>query len=99
MTEENLSDIVQRETFGPVAVIQFSSDMDHALRLADGVKQGLMAGMVGGTSEEQRLFTNLVRAGILNITDGYVILPYESLVHASTAGGFCRKLQGLDLPG
>jgi acyl-CoA reductase-like NAD-dependent aldehyde dehydrogenase len=82
MTEENLSDIVQQETFGPVAVIQLSSDMDHALRLADGVKQGLMAGMVGGTSEEQRLFTNLVRAGILNIGSPFLSLD----MHAPFSG-------------
>jgi acyl-CoA reductase-like NAD-dependent aldehyde dehydrogenase/nicotinamidase-related amidase len=82
MTEENLSDIVQQETFGPVAVIQLSSNMDHALRLADGVKQGLVAGMVGGTSEEQRLFTNLVRAGILNIGSPFLSLD----MHAPFSG-------------
>ncbi len=66
-TDDNASDIVQQETFGPVAVIQVSEDMHHALQLADDVRQGLVAGMIGGTSVERRLFRDRTRAGILNI--------------------------------
>jgi acyl-CoA reductase-like NAD-dependent aldehyde dehydrogenase len=67
LAEDNQSDIVQQETFGPVAVIQVSEDMDHALELAEGVRQGLVAGLIGGTKAEQELFLDRVRAGILNI--------------------------------
>lgn len=75
VTDDNDSDIVQQETFGPVVVIQVSVDMDHALRLADGVSQGLVAGMVGGTAAERDLFQSRVSAGILNI--GSPVLPID----------------------
>lgn len=34
--------LVQRETFGPVAVIQIADSLDHAVALANGVEQGLV---------------------------------------------------------
>jgi acyl-CoA reductase-like NAD-dependent aldehyde dehydrogenase/nicotinamidase-related amidase len=67
VSDDNDSDIVQKETFGPVAVVQVSEDMQHALQLADGVRQGLVAGMIGGTSAERLLFRERIQAGILNI--------------------------------
>ncbi len=36
------SAIVQDESFGPVAVIQVADDLDHAIALANGVRQGLV---------------------------------------------------------
>lgn len=43
--DDPTSDIVQNELFGPVAVVQVSTSLDHALELANGVQQGLLVGV------------------------------------------------------
>ena len=75
LSEDNQADIVQQETFGPVAVIQLADDLHHALRLANDVRQGLVSGMIGGTTDEQALFLQSAQAGMLNI--GSPILPLD----------------------
>ena len=42
------SAIVQEETFGPVLVLERASSFDEALRLANGVRQGLVAALFAG---------------------------------------------------
>lgn len=62
--------IVQQETFGPVAVIQPAADLDHAIRLANGVPQGLLAGLVGGDPTARARFATEMEAGILQYGAG-----------------------------
>lgn len=75
LAEDCQSDIVQQETFGPVAVIQLADDFDHALKLANDVRQGLVSGMIGGTTYEQAIFLQSAQAGMLNI--GSPVLPLD----------------------
>jgi alpha-ketoglutaric semialdehyde dehydrogenase len=82
LAEDNPSDIVQQETFGPVAVIQLADDVDHALRLANEVRQGLVSGMIGGTTADQNLFRESAEAGMLNI--GSPVLSLD--MHAPFSG-------------
>lgn len=42
LSADETNPLVQRETFGPVAVIQPARDLDQALELANGVEQGLV---------------------------------------------------------
>lgn len=82
LAEDNPSDIVQQETFGPVAVIQLADDVDHALRLANEVRQGLVSGMIGGTTADQNFFRESAEAGMLNI--GSPVLSLD--MHAPFSG-------------
>lgn len=66
-TDDNLSEIVQQETFGPVAVIQIAEDLIDGIRLANEVRQGLVAGLIGGTTEDKAIFLERAQAGILNV--------------------------------
>jgi acyl-CoA reductase-like NAD-dependent aldehyde dehydrogenase len=78
LSEDNLSNIVQQETFGPVSVIQISEDFDHALMLANDVQQGLVSGMIGGTADEKALFRERAEAGMLNIGSPVLSLNLEA---------------------
>jgi acyl-CoA reductase-like NAD-dependent aldehyde dehydrogenase len=75
LAADSQSDIVQQETFGPVAVIQLADDFDHALMLANDVRQGLVSGMIGGTTDEEAIFLQSAQAGMLNI--GSPVLPLD----------------------
>lgn len=60
-------EIVQQETFGPVAVVQSARDFDHALALVDAVPQGLVAALLSASPERQAAFLDRVRAGVLKL--------------------------------
>ena len=60
------SGIVQQETFGPVAVIQIATDFEHALELANGVKQGLVMAICTSDEQLKQQFAAQAQAGILN---------------------------------
>jgi len=59
------SDIVQDETFGPVLVIERAADCDEAIRLANGVRQGLVAALFAGPGPWREGFERAAEAGIL----------------------------------
>ncbi len=63
------SEIVTEETFGPVLVVQRAADFSEALALCNGVPQGLVAALFGGSPEQCRLFLEEARAGILKLDD------------------------------
>jgi acyl-CoA reductase-like NAD-dependent aldehyde dehydrogenase len=62
-------EVVQEETFGPVLVIQRADDSEHALRLCNGVRQGLVAALFSRDREFQEQFLRTAQAGILKIND------------------------------
>lgn len=64
------SPIVQNETFGPVAVIQQSENLEDAIRLANYVSHGLVAGLVGGNGTDQARFMESIQAGIVKLGPG-----------------------------
>jgi alpha-ketoglutaric semialdehyde dehydrogenase len=59
------SAIVQEETFGPVLVLERASSFDEALRLSNGVRQGLVAALFAGPGPWRNRFQNAAAAGIL----------------------------------
>ena len=60
-------EIVQRETFGPVLVLQRASDWDDALGLCNGVRQGLVASLFSASRERRASFLDHAQAGILRL--------------------------------
>ncbi len=59
------SPIVQEESFGPVLVLETASDFDEALRLANGVRQGLVSALFSGPGPWREAFEAVARAGVL----------------------------------
>ena len=59
------SAIVQEETFGPVLVLERASSFDEALRLANGVRQGLVAALFAGPGAWREAFQRAAEAGVL----------------------------------
>lgn len=59
--------IVQQETFGPVLVVQRAADWDEAVRLCNGVAQGLVASVFTSSHGRQRRFLQEARAGVLKL--------------------------------
>ena len=60
-------ELVQEETFGPLMVLQPASDFDHALKLCNGVRYGLVAALFSGSHHRQAKFLEDAQAGILKI--------------------------------
>lgn len=64
------SGIVQKETFGPVVVIQKAGDLTEAMALCNGVPQGLVATLYSEDIQAQQIFARRAEAGILRINPG-----------------------------
>ncbi len=60
-------EIVQEETFGPVLVVERAADFDHALRLCNGVRHGLVAALFSAAPERRARFLAEAQAGILKL--------------------------------
>jgi acyl-CoA reductase-like NAD-dependent aldehyde dehydrogenase/nicotinamidase-related amidase len=58
------SEIVQQETFGPVALIQSARDMDEAIEMANGVVQGLVASIYADNADIVQKARSECAAGI-----------------------------------
>lgn len=84
-------DIVQQETFGPVAVLQVARDLPNALELANAVPQGLVAGLVTDQADAVDAFLREARAGLIKLGAG----PVPVHPHAPFGGW---KASGLGLP-
>lgn len=73
-------EIVQEETFGPVLVVQTARDWDHALRLCNGVHQGLAAAVFTRSPATADRFLEEAEAGILKVNhstaDAEVDVPF-----------------------
>ncbi len=62
--------IAQQETFGPVALILRAANLDDALSLANGVPQGLLAGLLSADAGARARFAAEIDAGILQFGPG-----------------------------
>lgn len=70
---ENHLDIVQHETFAPILyLIKYSGDLDNAIALQNGVKQGLSSAIMTSNLRESELFLsqNGSDCGIANVNIG-----------------------------
>jgi len=63
--EDPADDIVQRESFGPVLVVQPSDGWDDAVALVNGVSQGLAASVFTSCIDRWHDFRDRVHAGIV----------------------------------
>jgi len=62
--------LAQEETFGPIAVILQASDLDDAIRIANGVPQGLVASLCTQDAAARERFAERIEAGILKLAPG-----------------------------
>jgi acyl-CoA reductase-like NAD-dependent aldehyde dehydrogenase len=60
-------EIFQEETFGPILVVAKARDWNHAMRLCNDVRQGLVASLFSTSGKLQKQFLNTAEAGILKI--------------------------------
>lgn len=60
-------EVVGEETFGPLAVLLTADDFDHALRLCNDVRQGLVAALYSDDPAHQRRFLAGARAGSVKL--------------------------------
>ena len=58
---------VQRESFGPILIVQTAKDWNEALALCNDVRQGLVASLFSSCPERQRSFLSEAKAGILKL--------------------------------
>ena len=59
--------LIQEETMSPLLVVQRADDFDHALKLCNGVRHGLVAALFSHSPELQQKFLAEARAGILKL--------------------------------
>ena len=57
--------MVLEELFGPVAVVQVAEDFEHGLKLVNGVRQGLLAGIATTSAMSRAAFVKGVDVGIV----------------------------------
>lgn len=69
MCDDDAHEIVQCETFGPVLVVQLARSWQDALRLCNGVEQGLVASLFSESTERQAEFLERADAGVLKINE------------------------------
>lgn len=72
LCDDPSAEIVQEESFGPVLVVQRARDGEEAMRLLNGVRQGLAAALFGEDSAMRDAFLERARAGILKLDQATV---------------------------
>jgi acyl-CoA reductase-like NAD-dependent aldehyde dehydrogenase len=60
-------EVVQEETFGPVLVVQRAEGWEHAMRLCNGVRHGLVAALFSPSPALHERFLQEAQAGILKL--------------------------------
>jgi acyl-CoA reductase-like NAD-dependent aldehyde dehydrogenase len=70
--DDPATEIVQEETFGPVLVVQVAHTWDHAIRLLNGVRQGLVAAVFTTSRGIVQSFLDEAAAGILKVNQSTV---------------------------
>ena len=69
LCDDPRAEIVQEETFGPVLVVQRAGTFDEAIRLLNGVRQGLVAALFSPSPEIRARFLEEAEAGILKLDE------------------------------
>jgi alpha-ketoglutaric semialdehyde dehydrogenase len=84
--EEPGAEIVQRETFGPLLVVQSAADWRQAIELVNGVEQGLVAALFSSSLATVARFLEEAQAGILKVNrstaDAEVDVPFGGWRHS-----------------
>jgi acyl-CoA reductase-like NAD-dependent aldehyde dehydrogenase len=69
LCDDPAAEIVQEETFGPVLVVEPAQDFAHALKLLNGVRQGLAAALFSPSPDHRARFLEEAEAGILKLDE------------------------------
>jgi alpha-ketoglutaric semialdehyde dehydrogenase len=73
-------ELVQEESFGPLLIVQTADDWDGAMRLVNGVRQGLAAALFSPSRDARDRFLREAEAGILKLdrstADADVDVPF-----------------------
>lgn len=85
--DDPAAEIVQEETFGPVAVVQSARSFDEALALANGVSQGLVAALFSDSARQRVRFLEEARAGIVKIGSATAGVGAETVFSGWKASG------------
>jgi acyl-CoA reductase-like NAD-dependent aldehyde dehydrogenase/nicotinamidase-related amidase len=72
------ADIVQQETFGPVAVLQVARDAAHAVELANAVPQGLLGAVFTRDPDARRRIGDALQVGILRLSGNIQAIEAEA---------------------
>jgi aldehyde dehydrogenase (NAD+) len=88
VTEDRDSEVVQEETFGPVAVVQPASDLDDALAAANGVEQGLVMAVCSTDPAVRARVRDAAEAGIVQLGAGPVPVHAAAPFGGWKASGF-----------
>lgn len=72
------SEIVQRELFGPVIAVQPANGFDEAMRLLNGVSEGLVAALFSNAAALRERFLDEAEAGVLKLNRSTVDAGVES---------------------
>lgn len=72
------SEVVRRESFGPVVVVQRVSSFERALALANDVEEGLVAALFSKDSSLQEAFLAEAHAGVLKLNRATVDVGVET---------------------
>lgn len=72
------SPIAQQETFGPVALILPADDLDQAIAIANGVRQGLVSALYSADPVGRQRFAARVQAGMLKLSPGLLVIDPEA---------------------
>lgn len=72
------AEIVQRELFGPVIVVQPANGFDEAMRLLNGVSEGLAAALFSSSEARRKQFLDEAEAGVLKLNRSTVDAGVES---------------------
>jgi acyl-CoA reductase-like NAD-dependent aldehyde dehydrogenase len=65
--DDPTAEVVQEESFAPIIVVQHAADWEEAMRLCNGVRQGLAAALFSNSIELRERFLDEAQAGILKI--------------------------------
>lgn len=87
--------VVQEEGFGPVAVVQAARDLDEALNLCNGVRQGLIASLYTRDPAAQRCFIEKVQAGVVKFNQPTLDVNPEAPFGGWKASGLGPPEHGL----
>jgi acyl-CoA reductase-like NAD-dependent aldehyde dehydrogenase len=82
------SEIVQEETFGPVAVVQVAADLDDALAAANGVVHGLVMAICTNQSAARRKVIEDAAVGIVQVGAGPLPVHPDAPFGGWKASGF-----------
>jgi acyl-CoA reductase-like NAD-dependent aldehyde dehydrogenase/nicotinamidase-related amidase len=89
------SRIVQEETFGPVAVLQVANDLEDALALANGVRQGLLQSVHTRDSEARARALAAAEVGMVQLSSGPLAVHPRAPFSAWKASGLGPPEHGI----